>query len=109
MTASLYQRSDTSLPRASWCGAAGSGGVRRVLRGDDLRRHGWRGRGPVAERPPAQLLATVRPQPAGEVGTVRHDAGRVDVLVHQVVVLLDVLEVHGVAEPWGLEQIPRVG
>ena len=44
----------------------------------------------------------------GQVGAERHDPGRVDVAVHLVVVPLDVVEVDGVAEAGGLEQVPGV-
>src|SRR5690606_23554782 len=67
------------------------------------------GRGAVAERPPAQLLAPVPGEPAARVGAEGDDSGRVDLLLQPVVVLLDLLEVDRVAEAGGLEQVARVG
>src|SRR4051812_36200806 len=74
-------------------------GERHVVRRVDplvLRRRP--GRGSVAERPTAELLAVVRRGPAGQVRALGDDLRGIDVLVHDVVVPLDVLEVHGVAE-----------
>ncbi|QGW33453.1 hypothetical protein MAA44156_03270 [Mycobacterium avium subsp. avium] len=51
----------------------------------------------------------MRCQPAGEVGPLRHDPGGVDVGVDDVVVLLDLDEVDGVAEARRLEQVPGIG
>jgi hypothetical protein len=79
-----------------------------------VRRHllrEWRRtrRRPLAERPPAQLPAVVRGEPAGQVRPGRDDLRRVQPGVHLVVVLLGLAEVDRVAEPGGLEQVPGVG
>jgi hypothetical protein len=66
-------------------------------------------RRPVAERPPAQLLAPVRGEPAGQVRAGRDDLGRVQAGVHLVVVLLGLLEVDRVPEAGRLEQVPGIG
>src|SRR4051794_8228142 len=62
----------------------------------------------VAERTTTDLLAPVWREPPVEIRPVRHDAGRVDVAVHDVVVPLDVVEVDRVPEARRLEQIPRI-
>src|SRR5689334_13427849 len=62
----------------------------------------------VSERPAAELLATVRRQPAGQVGAARHDLSRIDVGLHDVVVPLDVVEVGRVAEAWRLEEVTGI-
>jgi hypothetical protein len=51
----------------------------------------------------------VRHQPAFGVGTLGDDPGRVDLVVRAVVVALDLVEVHGLAEAGGLEQVTGVG
>ncbi len=76
-----------------------------MLDRDGLGRLRRRGRGAVAERLAAELLTTMGRHPAGEVGSVGHDAGRIDVAVHAVVVPLDVVEVDRVAEARRLEQV----
>src|ERR1700760_3282743 len=63
----------------------------------------------VAERPAAQRFPTMRCQPVCQLGTLRHDACRVDVGMHDVVVLLDLDEVDRVAKTRRLEQVSRVG
>ena len=63
-----------------------------------------RGRG--AGRPGS--ATPVRRGPAGLVRPERHDAARVDLPVGAVVVPLDVVEVHRLAETRGLEQVPGV-
>src|SRR4051794_41707023 len=60
------------------------------------------------KRVAAQGFPTVRCEPVGEVGPFWHDLCGVDVLVHDVVVLLDLHEVDGVAEARRLEQIARI-
>src|SRR5437868_918615 len=72
----------------------------------DERRPGC---GAVAEGPAAQRLSAMWCQPAGQNGSLRHDAGWVDIAVHEVVVLLDLDKVDGVAETGGLEQVAGVG
>src|ERR1700760_3282656 len=42
----------------------------------------------VAERPAAQCFPTMRCQPVGQLGTLRHCACRADVGMHDVVVLI---------------------
>src|SRR6266496_4485907 len=70
----------------------------------------WRpGRGPVAEGAAAELLPVVWGLPAGRVRAQGDDPGRVHRPVDDVVVLLDLREVDGVAEPRCLEQVARVG
>ena len=92
-------------------GVPGAGGF-RLLRvpGQPLRRPGpvpavcrrrTAGRRALRGRAAVSQFAQVR--------AARDDPGRVDVLVHDVVVLLDLDEVDGVAEAGGLEQVPRVG
>src|ERR1700719_1821766 len=78
--------------------------VRGAAGGDPLGFPDRAGRGAVAERATAQLFPVVPGQPAGQVRAVRDDAGRVEVLVDQVVVLLGLQEVDRVAEARGLEQ-----
>ena len=76
--------------------------------GDDFvfgRRARWAA---VSEGSAAESVPFVRRQPDTEVRTDGHDAARIDVILHAVVVTLDVVEVDGVAEPRRLEQIARV-
>ncbi|STX14334.1 Uncharacterised protein [Kytococcus sedentarius] len=61
------------------------------------------------ERRAAELLAAVGLEQPGHVRPRGHDAGGVHLAVHLVVVLLDLLEVRGVAEARGLEEVPQVG
>src|SRR6478672_10526279 len=89
----------------SACGTGGGG----ASGGDLLRGERRAGRGAVAEGAAAQFLPVVRGAPARQVRTSRDDAGRVEVLVHQVVVLLGLDEVDRVAEAGGLEQVAGVG
>jgi hypothetical protein len=77
-------------------------------RRDDLACWG-RWRRPVTVGSAAELVAMVRCQPVGEVGTVMDHTGGVDVSVHLVAVALDVDEVDGVAESRGLEQVVSAG
>src|SRR3954471_1661236 len=81
----------------------------RAVLGWDLLALGHRTRrGPVAERPPTELLPPVRRQPARRVRTLRDEPRRVEVGVDDVVVLLDLREVDRVAEAGGLEQVAGV-
>src|SRR5947209_7169086 len=57
----------------------------------------------VAERLAAQRFPAVRRQPIFQFRAFRHNAARVDVLVHEVVVLLDLDKVDGVAKARRLE------
>ncbi|SKY08599.1 Uncharacterised protein [Mycobacteroides abscessus subsp. abscessus] len=50
----------------------------------------------------------VRSEPIPQVRAVGHDPGGIDVAVDQVVVLLDLCEVDGVAETRSLEEVARV-
>src|ERR1700733_14064941 len=70
------------------------------------RRPRWRA---IAERSAAQRFPTMRGQPVRQLRTLRHDPRRVDVGMHDVVVLLDLEEIDGVAKTRRLEQISRVG
>ena len=47
----------------------------------------------------------MRGEQTRQIGTQRHDLGRIDVGVDDVVVLLDLDEVDGVTEARGLEEI----
>src|SRR5512142_1097348 len=67
------------------------------------------GRGAVAEGAAAECVAAVWGEPPGQLWAERHDPGGVDVGVHLVVVAFDVVEIDGVAKPWGLEQVAGVG
>src|SRR5690625_1540655 len=57
----------------------------------------------------AESFAAVFGQPLGEYRAFGHNAGRVDVAVHNIIVVLDLLEVYGVAEARGLEQVAGIG
>src|ERR1700730_8574423 len=70
------------------------------------RRTRW---GAITERSAAQGFPTMRCQPVRQLRTLRHDPRRVDVGVHDVVVLLDLDEIDGVAKTRRLEQVSRVG
>jgi hypothetical protein len=58
------------------------------------RRPRWHA---ITERPAAQRFPTMRGQPVPQLRALRHDPRRVDVGMHDVVVLLDLDEVDGVA------------
>jgi len=51
----------------------------------------------------------MRSVPIVEIGAFRHNPGRIDVGVHNMVVLLDLYKINGVAEARRLEQIPGIG
>ena len=81
---------------------------RRPVSGSDFfaRTDGARGSAvaewPAAQRFPAMGLSH-QPGPAPQA-----QSGWVDVLMHDVIVLLDLHEVDRVTEPRGLEQVPRI-
>src|SRR3954451_10965661 len=77
-------------------------------RGDRLGGTYGAGRGSVAERTAAESLPVVRGGPAGGVRADGDHARGVHVAVHDVVVLLDLVEVDRVPEPRSLEQVARV-
>src|SRR5690242_2340334 len=83
----------TGSPCSSAAARSGRLGERPVARRDLLAGRRRPGRRAVPERPPAEGLAAVRGQPAGQVRARGHDAARVDAAVHLVVVPLDVVEV----------------
>src|SRR5450759_5988835 len=66
------------------------------------------GRSAVAEGAAAELLTPVGGEPVRQIRPLRDNTRRVDVLMHDVVVLLDLAEVDRVAEPRGLEQVTRI-
>jgi hypothetical protein len=83
------------------CGVAG---------GHPLTLDGGAGRCAVTERPAAQRFPTMRCQPVRQLRTLRHDPRRVDVGMHDVVVLVDLDEVDGVAKPgvWNRSRAQRM-
>ena len=83
--------------------------LRAVAGRDPLGLDRWAGRRSISERPASQRFPAVRGQPAGQVRPLGHDPGGIDVGVHDVVVLLDLDEVDGIAETRRLEQVTRVG
>src|ERR1035437_3060787 len=66
------------------------------------------GGGAVAERAASELLTPVGGGPVRPIGSLWGETRRVDVLVHDVVMLLDLAEVDRVAEAGGLEQVARI-
>src|ERR1700728_4270110 len=70
------------------------------------RRTRWRA---ITERTATQRFPTMRCQPVHQLRALRHDPRRVDVGMHDVVVLLDLDEVDGVSKTRRLEQVSRVG
>jgi hypothetical protein len=66
--------------------------------------------GAIAERPATQRFPAMRCQPVRQLRTLRHDPRRVDVGVHDVVVLVDLDEVDGVAKPgvWNRSRAQRM-
>src|SRR4051794_5386203 len=84
----------------------------RVGRADGAFEHlpmGGRAAAPVGREPPsAQSGAVVQLQPGIGLGTLGHDPGGIHVRVHDVVVLLDLLEVDRLAEAGGLVEVAGV-
>ena len=89
---------------------ARSGGQRHAVAGGDalILDHRTRRRA-VPEGPTTELLPAVRSDPTTQVGPFRHDPARIEVGMHDVIVLLDLYEVGGVTEARRLEEIAGVG
>src|SRR5690606_41796924 len=79
-----------------------------MARGDLLIRAHRTGRSALPEGISAEALASVRFKPAAQFWPQRHNTGRVNILVGDVIVALDLLEIDRVAKTRSLEQVARV-
>src|SRR5699024_8381143 len=82
----------------------------RGIRGRNLLAWPDRSRGgAVAEGGAAELrVPAVIAEPSGQIRPLRHDLRRIHIAVDDVVVLFDLGEVDGVAEPGRLVQVPGI-